>query len=43
MASPSKPLKLQDSATVSFSPKLEFDDVDIDDDFDPAMKEKVDR
>ncbi|PON44181.1 S-phase kinase-associated protein 1-like [Trema orientale] len=42
-ASPSRASKLQDSTTVSFSPKLEFDDVDIDDDLDPAMKEELDR
>ncbi|KAK9293076.1 hypothetical protein L1049_021060 [Liquidambar formosana] len=41
--SPSKSSKLQDSAAVSFSPKLEFDDGDIDDDLDPAMKEELDR
>lgn len=43
MASPSKTSKLQDSTTVSFSPKHEFDDLDIDDDLDPAMKEELDR
>lgn len=25
------------------SPKLEFDDVDLDDELDPAMKEEIDR
>ncbi|CAL9008711.1 unnamed protein product [Prunus brigantina] len=35
--------KLQDSTSVTFSPKLEFDDCDIDDDLDPAMKEELDR
>ena len=34
---------LQDSASVTFSPKLEFDDGDIDDELDPAMKEELDR
>ncbi|XP_062120370.1 SKP1-like protein 20 isoform X2 [Humulus lupulus] len=43
MASPSKTSKLQDSTTVSYSSKLDFDDVDIDDDLDPAMKEELDR
>ncbi|KAF4356489.1 hypothetical protein F8388_026961 [Cannabis sativa] len=43
MASPSKTSKLQDSTAVSYSPKLDFDDVDIDDDLDPAMKEELDR
>uniref|UniRef100_A0A2N9IHB4 SKP1 component dimerisation domain-containing protein n=1 Tax=Fagus sylvatica TaxID=28930 RepID=A0A2N9IHB4_FAGSY len=43
LASPSTSSKLQDSAAVSFSPKLEFDDGDIDDDLDPAMKEELDR
>ncbi|XP_024025402.1 SKP1-like protein 21 [Morus notabilis] len=42
-ASPSKSTKLQDSTSVSFSPKLDFDDADIDDDLDPAMKEELDR
>ncbi|KAI5347075.1 PREDICTED: SKP1 [Prunus dulcis] len=35
--------KLLDSTSVTFSPKLEFDDCDIDDDLDPAMKEELDR
>lgn len=42
VASPSK-TKLQDPAASTFSPKLEFDDADIDDDLDPAMKEELDR
>ncbi|KAA8539933.1 hypothetical protein F0562_026625 [Nyssa sinensis] len=41
--SQSKTLNLQDSASVPFSPKLEFDDGDIDDELDPAMKEELDR
>ncbi|MCE3050213.1 SKP1-like protein 21 [Datura stramonium] len=41
--SPSKPSELQDSAYVKFSPKLDFDDGDIDDELDPAMKEEIDR
>lgn len=43
LASASTSSKLQDSAAVTFSPKLEFDDGDIDDDLDPAMKEELDR
>lgn len=43
LASPSTSSKLQDSAAVTFSPKLEFEDGDIDDDLDPAMKEELDR
>jgi hypothetical protein len=43
LASPSTSSKLQDSAVVTFSPKLEFEDGDIDDDLDPAMKEELDR
>ncbi|WRX19168.1 SKP1 component [Theobroma cacao] len=39
----SKTSKLQDSSAVIFSPKMEFDDADIDDDIDPAMKEELDR
>ncbi|OMO71776.1 SKP1 component [Corchorus olitorius] len=41
--SPSKTAELQDSAAVIFSPKVEFDDADMDDDIDPAMKEEIDR
>uniref|UniRef100_A0A5B6Z2W3 Putative SKP1-like protein 21 isoform X2 n=1 Tax=Davidia involucrata TaxID=16924 RepID=A0A5B6Z2W3_DAVIN len=40
---PSETLNLQDSVSVPFSPKLEFDDGDIDDELDPAMKEELDR
>ncbi|KAK1584539.1 hypothetical protein Q3G72_033871 [Acer saccharum] len=40
---PNRTSKLQDSTAASFSPKLEFDDGDIDDDLDPAMKEELDR
>ncbi|XP_050224797.1 SKP1-like protein 21 isoform X2 [Mercurialis annua] len=43
VASPSKNSKLQESGAASLSPKLEFDDGDIDDDLDPAMKEELDR
>ncbi|KAL5567967.1 hypothetical protein UlMin_024542 [Ulmus minor] len=43
MASPSKTSNLQDSTSVTFSPKPEFDEGDIDDDLDPAMKEELDR
>ncbi|CAN6705751.1 unnamed protein product [Malus baccata var. baccata] len=35
--------KLQDSTSATFSPKLDFDDGDLDDDLDPAMKEELDR
>ncbi|PHT45074.1 SKP1-like protein 21 [Capsicum baccatum] len=41
--SPSKPSELQDSASVKFSSKLDFDDGDIDEELDPAMKEEIDR
>ncbi|KAK6786742.1 hypothetical protein RDI58_015267 [Solanum bulbocastanum] len=41
--SPFKPSDLQVSASVKFSPKLDFDDGDIDDELDPAMKEEIDR
>lgn len=40
---PNRTSKLQDSTAASLSPKLEFDDGDIDDDLDPAMKEELDR
>ncbi|XP_021892220.1 SKP1-like protein 21 [Carica papaya] len=43
MSSPSKTSKVQGSTAATFSPKLEFDDGDIDDDLDPAMKEELDR
>jgi S-phase kinase-associated protein 1 len=36
-------LKFQDSSSLTFSPKLDFDDCDIDDELDPAMKEELDR
>ncbi|XP_034929602.1 SKP1-like protein 21 isoform X2 [Populus alba] len=42
-ASPSKTSYFQDCSAVTFSPKLDFDDADIDDDLDPAMKEELDR
>ncbi|KAG5600669.1 hypothetical protein H5410_032039 [Solanum commersonii] len=41
--SPFKPSDLQVAASVKFSPKLDFDDGDIDDELDPAMKEEIDR
>ncbi|XP_057952814.1 SKP1-like protein 21 isoform X1 [Malania oleifera] len=42
--SPIKSSKLQDSEGMAFSPKLEFDDGDIDDDdLDPALREELDR
>ncbi|XP_041009981.1 SKP1-like protein 21 [Juglans microcarpa x Juglans regia] len=43
LASSSTCSKFQDSAVMSFSPKVEFDDGDIDDGIDPAMKEELDR
>lgn len=43
MSTPNKTSKLQCSTTVNFSPKIDFDDGDIDDDLDPAMKEELDR
>ncbi|XP_022158941.1 SKP1-like protein 21 isoform X2 [Momordica charantia] len=42
-ASPSRTVKSQDSAAAIYSPKIEFDDGDIYDDLDPAMKEELDR
>jgi hypothetical protein len=42
-ASPSKTSNFQGCSAVTFSPKLDFDDADIDDDLDPAMKEELDR
>lgn len=42
-ASPTKSSKFQDSLPVTFSPNLEFVEDDIDDELDPAMKEKIDR
>ncbi|XP_011030143.1 PREDICTED: SKP1-like protein 21 isoform X2 [Populus euphratica] len=42
-ASPIKTSNFQDCSAVTFSPKLDFDDADIDDDLDPAMKEELDR
>ncbi|KAG6748112.1 hypothetical protein POTOM_048013 [Populus tomentosa] len=36
-------LKLQDVAGEIFAPTVEFDDVDIDDEIDPALKEEIDR
>jgi len=35
--------RTKDSAVGTFSPKLELDDGDIDDELDPAMKEELDR
>ena len=43
MSTPSKNSKLQDLPFSTLSPKLEFDDGDIDDELDPAMKEQLDR
>jgi S-phase kinase-associated protein 1 len=36
-------LNLQDAADVIFSPTVEFEDVDIDGEIDPALKEEIDR
>nr|GMC94472.1 SKP1-like protein 21 isoform X1 [Ipomoea batatas] len=41
--SPSRTSKQQGSASAILSPKLDFDDGDIDDELDPAMKEELDR
>lgn len=43
VATPNKTSKLQDSTSVAFSPKLEFDDSVFEDELDPAMKEELDR
>ncbi|XP_038874849.1 SKP1-like protein 21 isoform X3 [Benincasa hispida] len=42
-ASPSRTVKSQDSAAAMYASKIEFDDADIYDDLDPAMKEELDR
>lgn len=42
-ASPSLTLKLQDLNDDSLEDMVEFDDGDIDDEIDPALKEKIDR
>ncbi|KAJ4951595.1 hypothetical protein NE237_028427 [Protea cynaroides] len=42
VTSPSKSVKLQ-VVDDGFSPKVEFDDGDMDDELDPAMKEELDR
>lgn len=36
-------MKSQDSAAAMYSSKIDFDDADIYDDLDPAMKEELDR
>ena len=41
--SPSRISEMQDSAEDAFSPKVDFEDADIDDGLDPAMKEELDR
>nr|DAD18942.1 TPA_asm: hypothetical protein HUJ06_020405 [Nelumbo nucifera] len=41
--SPSKTSKIQEAAVDSLAAKVEFDDGDIDDELDPAMKEELDR
>ncbi|KAG1362638.1 hypothetical protein COCNU_10G008570, partial [Cocos nucifera] len=40
--SPSRISEMQDSAEDAFSPKVDFEDADIDDGLDPAMKEELD-
>ncbi|XP_006599565.1 SKP1-like protein 21 isoform X3 [Glycine max] len=42
-ASASKHSRMQNLPAISFSPKFEFIDGDVDDDLDPAMKEELDR
>lgn len=42
-ASASKHSRMQNLSAVNFSPKYEFIEGDIDDDFDPSMKEELDR
>lgn len=39
----SETLKLQDVADVIFAPTAGLEDVDIDDEIDPALKEEIDR
>ncbi|KAF5731739.1 SKP1-like protein 21 isoform X2 [Tripterygium wilfordii] len=41
--SPSESSKFQDVEEDFFARKVEFDDVDMDDEIDPALKEKIDR
>ncbi|KAF8380220.1 hypothetical protein HHK36_027702 [Tetracentron sinense] len=43
MQSLGKTSKVQDVANDTFAPEVEFDDGDIDDELDPAMKEELDR
>ena len=44
VATPNRSSKLQDSASITFLPKFEFEDGDdIDDELDPALKEEIDR
>ncbi|KAK3037190.1 hypothetical protein RJ639_030083, partial [Escallonia herrerae] len=43
VSGPSKTSKFQDSASTTFPSKSDFDDGDIDDELDPAMKEELDR
>lgn len=42
-SSPNERLKLQDIQDDMFSPQGLFEDGDIDDEFDPAIQEKIDR
>lgn len=43
VSSPSRTSKSQDPSSPTFSPKLDFDEGDIDDELDPALKEEIDR
>ena len=42
VATPNRSSKLQDSASITFVPKFEYND-DIDDELDPVLKEEIDR
>ena len=41
--SPSRTSKLPDASDDAFTTKGDFEEVDIDDELDPAMKEELDR
>lgn len=43
VSSSSRASMLQDSSSAAFLSNLEFDDADIDDGLDPALKEEIDR
>lgn len=42
-SSPSRTSRLQDAGDGKFAPKDVFEDADIDDELDPAMKEELDK